>query len=132
MTDTEHDAPTTDRTFWSWLREHKRGSLHSELSEELATLIAAVQEHEKAGSLTLKISVAPASDGRMVVVTDDVTSKIPQADRGASLFFTDEAGGLHREDPMQMKLDTELRVVETSSGDPVVIEATTGEVVELH
>lgn len=131
MTVTDTDTSTTDRSFWTWLREHKRGSLHTELSEELAKVIAAVQEFEKPGALTLKITVAPASDGRMVIVTDDVSSKVPKADRGASLFFADESGGLHREDPTQMRFE-ELRVVETAEAEPVVIDASTGEVVELR
>lgn len=116
--------------FWGWLRDHKNGALHSELSEKLAELGLAVLEHEKQGSLTLTITVKPTKDGATTFVTDDVKSNVPTADRGGSIMFVDEDGSLVRQNPRQMSLP--MRVVkETQAGEPVVIDTETGEVREL-
>lgn len=120
----------TKQNFWSFLRSHKGGQLHEELTEKLNQLVTAVIEHGKPGSVTLTVEVAPMKDSNMVRVTDKLTPKIPEADRGGSFFFSDKDGGLHREDPNQMKLDTELRVVQTSDDEPIVIDAN-GEVVNV-
>jgi hypothetical protein len=128
---TESDiADVPAGNFWGWLREHKNGALHAELSEVLAEVTSAVLEHEKVGSLTLKVTVAPTKDGRTVFVTDEVKSTIPKADRGGSIMFADADGNLSRRDPRQMELT--MRVVERDNGDPIVIDGTTGEVVDFR
>jgi hypothetical protein len=129
MDDITQDAKPTGN-FWGWLREHKQGALHSELSEALAEVTNAVLEHGKVGSLTLKISVAPTKDGITVFVSDDLTVKAPQADRGGSIMFADHDGNLTRRDPRQLEMP--MRVVELENGDPIVVDATTGEVRDIR
>ncbi len=127
---TENTTPPVDDkptgNFWGWLREHKQGALHSELSEKLAELALACLEHEKAGSLTLTINVRDSGDGSTVFVSDDLKAKIPTADRGGSIMFASDDGTLSRQDPRQMTLP--MKVVETDAGEPVVLDTATGEV----
>lgn len=109
------DAPTPDdsggddgappqKLFAAWIQEQRGGTLHGELSEALAEVSASVVDLQKAGSLTLKINIAPAGkEQNGVIVTDVVTVKAPE-DRGASMFFTDGHGNLSRRDPRQPEL----------------------------
>lgn len=101
----EVTATAEPRPFNQWLLEQRNGILHSELSERLQELTLAVMEHEKTGTLTLVIKIAPAEtiDAAMVI-SDEVKSKVPEADRGASLFYGDTAGNLSRRDPRQPQL----------------------------
>lgn len=93
------------RPFGAWLAEQRGGALQGELTETLAELVRAVVEHEKPGSLTLKVTVKPGEDGVLyVLVFDDVTAKIPQPPRGGALFHPDEQGSLTRHNPRQGRL----------------------------
>lgn len=129
MTDTDDNA--TSANFFAWLREQRSGALHDELGQELAALTAAVIEHGKKGTLTLKIGVSPTKDGMTVFVTDDVIVSAPKADRGGSIMFPDAAGQLHRSNPNQLTIDR-MHVVQTEDDDPVVVDTTTGEVREIR
>jgi hypothetical protein len=91
------------KPFAAWLQEQRQGGLHGEVSDALADLVAAVMEHDKAGSLTLTVKVKPAGDNA-VFVTDEVKSKPPEGERPAALFFTDPRGNLSRRDPRQPEL----------------------------
>jgi len=122
------EAPE-QKPFATFLAEHKRGALAHELAEKLQDVVSAVMEHEKKGSLTLKLEVAPTKDGMTVYVSDDIKTNIPEADRGASIMFPDEKGNLHRQDPNQLELG-KFHVVETNDAAPVVVDTATGEVVE--
>lgn len=110
------DAPSV-RPFAAVLQEQRQGGLHSELSEQLAELVAAVAAHGKAGSLTVTLNVKPAEMPGAIVVSDDVKSKVPQPDKPASLFYSDDHGNLSRRDPRQPELP--LRKVEggAAAGD---------------
>ena len=78
------------------------GQVHQELSRELSELIAAVEEHGKAGSMTLTINVRP--EGQMALVQVASSVKAPKKPYNASMFYYGESGSLHREDPRQMSL----------------------------
>jgi hypothetical protein len=104
------------------MQEQRGGALHGEMSDSLAELVLAVKETQKAGTLTLQIKVTPNKDGQTMLVTDKVTAKLPEGDRGAAIFFVSEDGNLMRRDPRQ----TELPLVE-------VVDKRTGEIREaLH
>lgn len=92
------------RPFAAFLTEHRRGALHAELSESLATLASAVLEHGKTGTLTMTVKLHPNKDGHTVTVSDDVKVLAPQGDRGASLWFADSRGNLSRKNPLQTEL----------------------------
>lgn len=94
------------RPFAAFLQEQRGGLTHSELSDALAEVTAAVLETGKAGSVTVTLKIKPAGkgDASMVFVTDTVATKVPRADRAETLFFADSAGNLARKDPRQTEL----------------------------
>lgn len=124
------DAPA-QKPFAVFLQEHKKGALATELATTLQDVVAAVIEHEKKGSVTLKIDVAPSKDGMTVFITDEVKSTVPKPERGGSIMFPDANGNLHRNDPNQMRLER-FHVVETANAEPVVVDTGTGEVREIN
>jgi hypothetical protein len=103
--------PAELRPFSAWLCEQRQGALHAELSETLQELVAACEEHGKPGEMTLKVKVKPSDDGVTMFVGDDVTAKLPVADRPAALYFADEHHNLTRSDPRQLSFDQGLREV---------------------
>ena len=92
------------KPFAAFLQEQRRGALHGELSERLQELVLAVEEHRKAGTLTLTLSVKPNGNG-VVTISDKVVVKVPEGERGSSIFFTDEAGNLVRDPRGQTTID---------------------------
>lgn len=94
-------ATTDDRTirpFAAILQELAKGTVHTELSTALADLMVAVQEHQKKGSITLKLTVEPKGDAYSV--SSDITVAAPKA-KPSSIFFADDSGNLTRSDPRQ-------------------------------
>lgn len=96
-------APAAVKPFAAWLQEHRSGGLHQELSEALAEVARAVSLHDKTGTVTVQIKLAP-NGANTVIVTDEIKTKVPEAARPASLFFTDAGGNLSRRDPRQPEL----------------------------
>jgi hypothetical protein len=92
------------KPFAAFLHEQRRGALHGELSEKLQELVLAVEEHRKAGTLTLTLSVKPFGDGT-VAITDKIVVKAPEGERGSGIFFADEDGNLSRDDPRQTRIE---------------------------
>lgn len=91
------------RPFTQFLHEQRRGGLHAELSETLAEVVDGVMEHGKQGTVTLKLTIAPANDGA-VFVADEVKASVPEGDKEKSLFFADSRGNLSRRDPRQSEI----------------------------
>lgn len=96
-------SETGPRPFLDYLREHRSGLTHAELSEAMQQLVAAVVEERKGGEITLKIVVKPQGDGA-VMVTDEVKVKLPKPSKGGSLFFVTPENNLVRQDPRQSNL----------------------------
>ena len=96
---------STSRPFLDFLREHRQGVTHDELSDALQSLVAAVSEEGKGGTLTFVISIKPADHGGALIVTDAIQVKPPAQTRSASIFYATPDNNLQREDPKQSKLD---------------------------
>lgn len=79
--------------------------------EKFADLIKGVTAHNKAGTLTLKISVKPSTAGALAVKTE-VSTKVPHGIPPESLLWATPDGNLQDSDPKQGKL--ELRGVDTA------------------
>lgn len=79
--------------------------------EKFADLIKGVTNHNKAGTLTLKISVKPSTAGALAVKTE-VAAKVPRGIPPESLLWPTPDGNLQDSDPKQGKL--ELRGVDTA------------------
>lgn len=125
MSDTERPQV---KPFAAWLQEQP-GGLHQELSDLLADLGAAVTEHEAGGQITLTVKMRPMphADKSVVQVFTDVKHSLPTPARAAGMFFTDDHGNLHRDNPRQ----TQLPIIRDVSAEGSVrdIDASTGEIV---
>jgi hypothetical protein len=110
----EPEAPRL-RPFAAVLQEQRQGGAHSELTEGLAEVVTAVLATGKAGSVTLKLNVKPSKLHGAIEVGDDITVKVPEEDKGESLFFANESGFVSRKDPRQPELP--LRKVEGDGAD---------------
>jgi hypothetical protein len=93
------------RPFAEWLVEQRQGALASELAEALNGLVDAVGTYAKQGTLTLKLTVKPASTNTpMVTVTDNIALSLPEAERPAVIYFVDDDSNLTRANPAQAEL----------------------------
>jgi hypothetical protein len=88
------------------------GATVTELGEALESVVAAVRAAGKAGSITLTIKVAPASKKStdVLMVESQVKTKLPEPERGMTIFYATEDNRLVRNDPKQQMLP--LRVVD--------------------
>lgn len=103
----------TLKPFAGFVQEQRGGALHGELSHAFADLVQAAVERGKAGTLVVTIKVSPNSDQQTVTITDKVKLTLPEADRGAAIFFADEHGNVSRQNPRQTELP--LREVDRKS-----------------
>jgi hypothetical protein len=116
--------------FLDFLKDHRKGELIDELTAALREVTEGVLEHDKKGSITLKIEVAPLDGGWAAFVSDDLKSKVPEADREGNIMFPDGQNNLHRKDQNQISMadapaEDEVRVVDGEN----VVNMRTGEVV---
>lgn len=116
---TDHARPFSD-----FIREQNRGRTHDELSDGLRDLVARVEDTGKKGTITLTITVEPLKGNEAcLTVSDEIKLKLPEHDRGSSIFFRGTDGNLQRDDPNQVTFDF-LREVPGVVG----VDAVTGEV----
>src|SRR6476620_7305502 len=86
--------------FVEWLEQYKKGETNGELTHELRTLIEAVQETGKPGTITLTLKVSRKGE-RQVNVVEDVKVKSPVHSRSETIYFVDQHLNLQRNDPRQ-------------------------------
>jgi hypothetical protein len=93
------------RPFFDFLREHRGGATHDDLSDALQELVAAVAEGQKAGRLTLTISIKPADSGNgALFIADEIKLFPPKVSKSGSIFYVSPENNLVRHDPKQMPL----------------------------
>ena len=92
------------RPFLDFLRDHRHGVTHDELSDALQDVVAAVHDTGKSGSLTLTITVKP-TNSEALDVSDIIKTKLPQLPKSSSLFFVSPENNLVRDDPKQHRLE---------------------------
>lgn len=92
--------------FLQMVGEIRQGAAASELADALADLVRTVRDTGRAGELTLKVKLKPASKGDVttLMVEDAVTVKRPSPERGATIFFSTTENVLSRNDPRQPEL----------------------------
>lgn len=93
------------RPFMDFLREHRGGLTHDELSDKLQELVAAVNEEGKGGTLTIAIKIKPLGKGDGLEVATDVKLAAPKATPGTSIFFSTPDNNLVRVDPRQQSME---------------------------
>lgn len=90
------------RPFGVVIAELADGDLERRLTAEFADLVRAVKETSKAGKIVL--TIAADTDGKMIRVVADTKVTLPRPAIEGTAFFSDDRGGLHRENPRQTKL----------------------------
>ena len=111
MTEDQHIKP-----FETTLRTLGQGRLSGIAAEELASLVRSVADAGKAGTYTLKFAVKPVPGSEDQVTVDVTTALRPPVLPVTNMFFTDEAGNLHRDDPQRAPAG-DLREVPFSTGE---------------
>ena len=109
-----------NKAFAVFLQDLRDGRAHSELSGQLADLLAKVKETGKAGGITLKIKIKPATRGGdvdKVTVSDQITVDLPKPERGDDFFWLTDDNDLSRNHPRQQSL--ELREASKSQPGPL-------------
>lgn len=122
------DPRNAPQPFHQWLAGHVRGTFDDQLTFEMAELVRAVKVLDKKGTLTVTFTVAPAgSGGQTVFVAGEVKAKPPIAAPELAMFYTDENGRLHKEDPTAIRIPGVAYA--DADGALVKVDPETGEVV---
>lgn len=90
--------------FHELVEELDDGDLTRQLGEQVQTVVKAVRRTKLPGTISLVLSFK--SDGRTMVVTPKVTTRIPAEKSNATTFYDLENGDLDRNDPKQLPLRT--------------------------
>lgn len=97
------NPPLIDNSFEIQLRQIRKGLCLTELSQQMQAAVLAVRSLNKEATLTLKLKISPFGDETFAVV-DDITVKLPVANRGHTQFYATDDGRLVREDPNQIEM----------------------------
>lgn len=93
------------RPFFDTLREIRRGQILEDAADELAKAVRAVDETGKPASLTIQLTIKPASKAQgAYVITDKVRAKLPELPVGETILFGTPEGNLQARDPRQPEL----------------------------
>lgn len=92
------------RQFADILRELAGGKTYEECQDKMNELVAAVAETGKSGTLTLKFTVKANGREGAVEISDSVSIKKPESERGKTFYWTDAGGDLVRNDPRQTNM----------------------------
>jgi hypothetical protein len=88
------------------MRDVKKGRLVEEATAALAEVVRSVDELHKAGSVTITLTVKPGDDNEKTIAAS-LSMKKPSRDIPPAIFFSDEEGDLHRDDPAQREMEFE-------------------------
>lgn len=97
------------KAFSLFLVELNEGSTHAALTGDLADLLRTVQTTGRAGSLTIKVKVAPATRSNSgsvdkVTITADRKLELPKPEQPSDFFWLTEDGETSRNHPRQQDL----------------------------
>jgi hypothetical protein len=96
---------SNSRAFNDFLREHRNGTTHDDLSDRLQELVAAVSEENKGGKLVLTITIKPMGKGDGLEVGAEIKLSPPRSVPGMSIFFASPENNLVRQDPRQQTME---------------------------
>ena len=98
-------TPGTVRPFADVLRDLGKGQVADEASVMLTDLVQAVVAYGKKGAFRLDVIVEPfKGDTTQLMVSARATIRAPEGAPVAAVFFADDKGNLHRNDPRQEQL----------------------------
>lgn len=93
------------KPFTDILREARKGVIVDRLTDDLAAVVKAVDQTNKAGSITLTVTVKPDKHGgTQKTLAFDIKSKTPTAPTPEAIFFSNADGDLLRTDPDQREM----------------------------
>lgn len=98
------NTQTTAVPFADWLAGYGNGVLDDKLTAALREVAEAVVLLDKAGTVTLKLTLTAKGGG--VIVSPKVSFAAPEAKEGGQFFFVANDGSLSRRDPNQPQLPT--------------------------
>lgn len=119
--ETKTDAvPGVDGAFLRTLQTHQKGKVITDVSEAIRNVTAAVREYGKTGSVTLKMTIYPATKGHETALgfECDVIEKSPHGEPFPGLFFADETNNLVRENPYQQPLPALRAIGDDKQDEP--------------
>ena len=87
----------------------RKGRCLVEAQDKLQELVQECQRTGKKGKFTLTLEVSAAEDST-VVLRDDITTKLPKPQTSSTVWYADERGALHREDPRQPEFPELTRI----------------------
>lgn len=94
------------RPFTDLLRELSDGAVLDDLSSKLNSLVEAVANEQKQGSLTLTLTIRPAQKSAVaMVVVPDIKVKRPEPEPIGSIMFPTDDFNLQRDNPRQAKME---------------------------
>lgn len=96
----------------------RNGLLCCDIEDAIRDATHAVTERGKAATVTIKLTVKPAtkSSSDNVIITDDVSVKLPKLSSGETILFACEDGRLSADNPRQGKLSfTKVEVKEPAN-----------------
>ena len=91
----------------SWLQQHENGVILRQLGEELMKASVAVKNHPGAksvGLLTLRIGLRRVEQKPILEIGHEITTKLPKPPTSTAIFWTDDTGRLHANNPNQRTL----------------------------
>jgi len=80
------------------------GSVLEDVGERFKSMVGAVTQFQKKGTMKISLSVKPFK-GRAMAITPDISTNEPREAAPESIFFTDEEGKISRNDPRQGSFD---------------------------
>lgn len=89
--------------FSEFFAQHEYGLADDKAAEQLRDLFAACGTEQKAGTLTIKVSVKPEHEAFAVAV--ELVTKAPQPEAKARLYWTDFDGNPSLRNPIQPSFD---------------------------
>lgn len=108
------------------LRDIRRGRAVEQATRLLGEVVRAVDETGKPGQVTITLTVKPEKGGgSQKTIIAAVKAKKPEGDIPEAVFFSDGDGDLHRADPAQNEMFSEVKGggAAPSSGQPTQMRA---------
>lgn len=100
----QQDGPAPSNAFLQVMQTHDGGEVCNELAEAMREATQAVGLSGKAATIEFRVKFTPAARGAFGVVFSKPKVKKSEPERGSSIWFGDEHGNLHRENPRQQTL----------------------------
>jgi hypothetical protein len=96
------------KPFTDLLRDIRRGQVVQIATDKLAEVVRAVDRTGGVGTLTITLKIKPSKHGgNEKTIEAHVSAKAPVDPVAPAVFFSDDEGDLHRNDPKQSEMPFE-------------------------